>query len=148
MKKLILLIVVCLGMFTYNYTTNDNFVLADQSNHSSKIEKKNVEVANNEKSNNWKHLANYIPIAITFGTVILSLLYYGYIIRHLNYLEKRLLNIKMQFYIMVSTVVITIFTYTLIISAIIFEPETRGFLILLLAFYSLLLITITIIACP
>lgn len=146
MKKLILLIVVCMGMFTYNYTTNANVVLADQNNHSSKIEKKNVKTTNKGKSNNWKHLANYVPIAITFGSVILSLLYYGYIIRHLNYLEKRLLNIKMRFYIMVSTVAITILTYTLIVSAIIFESETRV-LILLLAFYSLSLIIIAIIAC-
>lgn len=105
MKKLILLIVVCLGMFTYNYTTNDNFVLADQNNHSSKIEK-NVKTTNKGKSNNKKKKAQNIfsydflksiPTVIAVFSVLLTFSYYIYEALSLNDSEKKILKLKDRF---------------------------------------------------
>lgn len=106
MKKLILLIVVCLGMFTYNYTTNANVVLADQNNHSSKIEKKNVKTTNNEKSNNKKKktqsifsfgLLKIIPTVIAVSSVLATFSYYMYEALSLNDNEKKILKLKDRF---------------------------------------------------
>ena len=136
-----------MGFLTIISNFNYSCASANTNVSESKTIKEAKTHSKKSKGNNWKRLANYIPTAITSGAVILSLLYYGYIIRHLNYLEKRLLNIKIQFYIMVSTVVITILAYILNVFAIIFEPETRWLLISLLVFYSLALIVITFITC-
>lgn len=115
MKKLILLILVCLGMFTYNYTINANFVLADQNNHSSKIEKKNVKTTNKGKSNNkrkstqsnlsYGSLKN-IPTVIAVFSILMTFSYYIYEALSLNDSEKKLLKLKNKFWDQISLPVI------------------------------------------
>lgn len=105
-KKISLLVIVCLSIFIWNYTRNTNFVSADDNHYSSKIEKKNKKATNkvekknkNEdtQKNSSDDLIKILPIFITGITFLGTFLYYVCESLSLNDSEKKLLKLKDNF---------------------------------------------------
>lgn len=103
MKRLFLLIVICLSVFTYNSIINTNIVFADQNNQSSQIEKNNIKsVAKKNKKkdiqkNSSNNLVKILPTFITDITFLGTFSYYVYEALSLNDSEKKLLKLKDNF---------------------------------------------------
>lgn len=144
MKRLFLLIIVLFSFSIVDGNCNSPCVSANSIINQNKTV--TTTKANHQAKRTNKNTSINITSIIAVGSIIISLLYYGYIIMNLNYLEKRLLSIKNQFYIIVSIIAITILAYILTIFSIVVDAEIRRPIIILLSVYSIALIIITIIA--